>query len=245
MCAWAGGAGRQTPWTDASLLVLGTQAVFGGGRSSPSDTFHHLGCARLSDTFVPISTSHICCWRRRQTLCPALPIRAGTIDIGDPLFPPQTPPLALPTSAGIVQGQAQVERVEEAPAFRALTLRFPAGALDGVAVGGSIAVNGTCLTVTEFGPEAARFDVVSETLARTNLGKLQPGQPVNFERAARLGDEIGGHHMSGHVCTTARIVADATSEHNRRLELEVRGGRGWGGRRERGGGERLGHCLEW
>ena len=90
-------------------------------------------------------------------------------------------------------------------------------------MGGSIAINGTCLTVVNAYGNVAQFDVIGESLKRTNLGLLQEGSPVNFERAARVGDEIGGHNVSGHVHTTATIVSVQQTENNRRLQFQVSG----------------------
>ena len=66
------------------------------------------------------------------------------------------------------------------------------------------------------------FDVIMETLRATNLGTLQIGSSVNFERSARVGDEIGGHNVSGHVCSTATVSKIEDSENNRRLTFQVR-----------------------
>ena len=66
-----------------------------------------------------------------------------------------------------------------------------------------------------------RFDVIGETLKRTNLGFLKEGSPINFERSAKVGDEIGGHTVSGHVHTTATIVNVHQTEDNLRLEFEL------------------------
>jgi len=60
-------------------------------------------------------------------------------------------------------------------------------------LGASVAVNGACLTVVERGPKRLRFDVGPETLARTALGELTAGDPVNLERPMRLGGMVGGH----------------------------------------------------
>lgn len=71
--------------------------------------------------------------------------------------------------------------------------------------GDSIAVNGVCLTVTAFSPRGFTADVMPETLRKTNLVELSPGQKVNLERALALGGRIGGHLVSGHVDGTGRI----------------------------------------
>jgi riboflavin synthase len=76
-------------------------------------------------------------------------------------------------------------------------------------VGDSIAVNGCCLTVVELGPDRWSADVVEETLARTTLGDLRPGDPVNLERPLRLVDRLGGHVVQGHVDGLGEVVAPA------------------------------------
>lgn len=75
-----------------------------------------------------------------------------------------------------------------------------------IGLGDSIAVNGVCLTVTDFGADRFVADVMAETLKRTNLGDLRPGERVNLERAMRLGDRLGGHLVSGHVDGVGAIV---------------------------------------
>jgi riboflavin synthase len=76
-------------------------------------------------------------------------------------------------------------------------------------VGDSIAVNGCCLTVTDLGDGWWAADAVNETLERTNLGDLQPGDPVNLERPVRVSDRLGGHIVQGHVDAVGEIVIAA------------------------------------
>ncbi len=71
--------------------------------------------------------------------------------------------------------------------------------LDDVVSGASIAVCGCCLTVVEWGESWWACDAVEETLARTRLGRLRPGDPVNLERPVRLSDRLGGHLVQGHI----------------------------------------------
>jgi len=106
---------------------------------------------------------------------------------------------------GIVQGKARVVKQQKREQFMTLTLEFPAGCTDKLQTGASIAINGTCLTVTAFGDNQVDFDLISETLRATNLGTLEVGDEVNFERAASFGDEIGGHLISGHISNTCEI----------------------------------------
>jgi riboflavin synthase len=75
------------------------------------------------------------------------------------------------------------------------------------AVGASVAVNGCCLTVVELGDSWWAADAVTETLRRTNLGALAPGDPVNLERPLRLADRLGGHLVQGHVDATGTLRA--------------------------------------
>ena len=76
-------------------------------------------------------------------------------------------------------------------------------------VGASIAVNGCCLTVVDVGDGTWAADVVDESLARTNLGDLQPGDPVNLERPVRAADRLGGHIVQGHVDCVGEVVSGA------------------------------------
>jgi riboflavin synthase len=78
--------------------------------------------------------------------------------------------------------------------------------LDDAELGASIAVNGCCLTVVACRHDSWEADVVVQTLQRTNLGALTPGDPVNLERPVRLTDRLGGHLVQGHVDAVARIA---------------------------------------
>jgi riboflavin synthase len=73
--------------------------------------------------------------------------------------------------------------------------------------GDSVAVNGACLTVLQPSPDGFSADLSSETISRTLLGELRRGEPVNLERALRLGDRLGGHLVQGHVDTVVRLLA--------------------------------------
>ncbi len=87
---------------------------------------------------------------------------------------------------------------------------FEASAVaDGLHIGDSVAHNGVCLTVVEMGPGWYAVDVVDETLARSNLGDLGPGDPVNLERPVRLADRLGGHLVQGHVDGVGTVVTPA------------------------------------
>ena len=105
---------------------------------------------------------------------------------------------------GIVREVGRVASIEGGAGGVRLELDAPATAPT-VGLGDSVAVNGCCLTVV--GSDGARlaFDAVPETLRRTTLGALRPGDPVNVEPALRVGDPLGGHFVQGHVDGVGRV----------------------------------------
>ena len=102
---------------------------------------------------------------------------------------------------GIVQGTGSVHSIE-GDSTRTFTIQIPS--TDGLEVGGSVSIDGVCLTATSIGQQVT-FDVIPETIHRTTLGSLKPGDSVNVERALKFGDELGGHLLSGHIMGTAHI----------------------------------------
>ena len=98
-----------------------------------------------------------------------------------------------------------VKAVTDTPAGRTLVVAEPDLAPH-LEVGESVAVNGACLTVVNVSGGAFAFEAGFETLAKTNLGELRPGDRVNLERALRVGDRLGGHFVTGHVDCTGRVV---------------------------------------
>ena len=90
-----------------------------------------------------------------------------------------------------------------------------------VRAGQSIAVNGCCLTLTSRRGDRLTFDLLEETLARTNLRDLQPNIPVNLERALRADGRLGGHFVQGHVDCVSRIMAFDKKGPDFRLEIEL------------------------
>jgi riboflavin synthase len=117
---------------------------------------------------------------------------------------------------GIVEELGTLASAEAAADGAGARLVFSARTVTGgSSIGDSIAVNGCCLTVVDLGPGWWAADAVTETLRRTNLGALQPGDPVNLERPVSVGDRLGGHLVQGHVDAVGTIVGAAP-------ELEVR-----------------------
>ena len=92
-----------------------------------------------------------------------------------------------------------------------------------IGAGESIAVNGACLTATAFDREKGTvgFDLLAETMRVTNLGDLEPGSPVNLERALAIGDRLSGHFVQGHVDATAEILAYELVGQDHRLDIAV------------------------
>ena len=99
---------------------------------------------------------------------------------------------------------------------------FPADKLE---VGGSMACNGCCLTMTSIASEGTgsvfTVDVSNETCGKTTLGGWKPGEKINLEQALRLGQELGGHLVTGHVDGTARIVDIVQDGESQRFSFEV------------------------
>ena len=106
--------------------------------------------------------------------------------------------------SGIVQGRRSVVEVTPGEDSRAIVVDL-GDLATGLGRGASVAIAGVCLTAVEIDGSRVRFEIMGETLERTTLGNLQAGSEVNIERSAKVGDEIGGHRVSGHVAGRARI----------------------------------------
>jgi riboflavin synthase len=124
---------------------------------------------------------------------------------------------------GIVQGVAEVISLQKKNGLLSFSVMLPAAFAANISLGASIAINGVCLTVTTVESDGhgaeVFFDVIQQSLELTNLSSLTVGASVNFERSATLGTEIGGHVVSGHIDTTAKIVAIASLENNQNLRF--------------------------
>lgn len=121
---------------------------------------------------------------------------------------------------GIVQAKLALSGIERQTDFATLIFHFPDALLAGLQLGASVAINGTCLTVRSITGNEVRFDAIVQTLKLTNLGNLQASNLVNIERAARIGDEIGGHLLSGHIMRTVKVLAVQDSAHNKVVWFE-------------------------
>jgi riboflavin synthase len=122
---------------------------------------------------------------------------------------------------GIVQGMGAVRAIE--PRGGDATLLFDTGtvSLAGIEPGGSIAVNGVCLTATQFDDCSFRADLSRETLTLTTLGECVVGTPVNIEKALLAGQALGGHYVTGHVDGVGHLVARHDDARSVRMEFQV------------------------
>jgi len=119
---------------------------------------------------------------------------------------------------GIVERKIRVEGVTDGPGFRRLNLESK---WNDIKHGESIAINGCCLTVAEIFNDSLEFDVIEETLSKTNLGSLITGDEVNIERSLRVGDRIDGHFVQGHVDGVARLADVSSTAEEYRLTAEA------------------------
>jgi riboflavin synthase len=125
---------------------------------------------------------------------------------------------------GIVEELGSVRAVAPRAGGARLEIAASVGLLEDARLGDSIAVNGCCLTVVERGDDWWAADAVEETLRRTCLGQLRPGDPVNLERPVRLSDRLGGHLVQGHVDAVGCIGArDIGPDGSASLKVETPG----------------------
>ena len=122
---------------------------------------------------------------------------------------------------GIVQGVGRVRSVE--PRGGDVTLWFDTGevSLTGIEIGGSIAVNGACLTAVQLEPHAFAADVSRETLTLTTAGDWTPATPINLEKALTAGQALGGHYVTGHVDGVGTVISRHDDARSVRVEFEV------------------------
>lgn len=121
---------------------------------------------------------------------------------------------------GIVEETGEVIALDRSSHGARLIVKAELVASD-VKLGDSIAVNGCCLTVTEQKGGELSFDLLSETLVRTNLGDLIPGAPVNLERALAAGARLGGHFVQGHIDCPGEILSLDPVGADHRLEIAL------------------------
>ena len=100
---------------------------------------------------------------------------------------------------GIVAGQGYINKIKNNVDYASITIKAPAGFSKNLKRGASVAVNGVCLTAKKGATDLLEFDVITETLEKTNFKLLSKGNKVNLERSMKADTEIGGHLVSGHI----------------------------------------------
>ena len=121
---------------------------------------------------------------------------------------------------GIVSGTAPILRIAEGDGIRKITVDM-GDFSDGLETGSSVSLDGVCMTVVSMDSGEVTFDAISETLDRTTLSDRSEGDRLNVERSMRLGDELGGHILSGHVMGTAEIIESRTVGEGLDLQISI------------------------
>lgn len=122
---------------------------------------------------------------------------------------------------GIVQANQPIVLLEKKTGLYTLSVQLTEDLVEGLQTGGSVSVDGVCLTVVSIDGLLVTFNAMMETLRLTTLQFLEVGKKVNIERSSRVGDEVGGHRLSGHVHGMAEIVKVDQPENNKSMTFQV------------------------
>jgi riboflavin synthase len=119
---------------------------------------------------------------------------------------------------GIVEGLGCITEIKGEVPTR-LCIELPS--VEDLAIGASVAIDGVCLTAVEINGTVVSFDVIPETLSLTTLSDLRTGARVNVERALRMGDELGGHLLSGHIMGKGKIIQRQKDDNHHDIHIEL------------------------
>ena len=122
--------------------------------------------------------------------------------------------------SGIVQGTGKISKIISKKNHITLEISAPKNFNKNLKKGASVSVNGICLTSLDNGKKNLKFDVINETLSKTNIGKARKGSLVNLERSITASTEIGGHLMSGHVHFAGKVEKIITKNTNKDLQIK-------------------------
>ena len=122
---------------------------------------------------------------------------------------------------GIVSAQGLINKMQKNPDYTTLFIKAPKGFAKNLKRGASVSVNGVCLTVKKGATDNLEFDVIAETLDKTNLKLLTKNEKVNLERSMQANTEIGGHLMSGHIHGVGVIKDLNDRGHTKDLKIQV------------------------
>ena len=123
--------------------------------------------------------------------------------------------------SGIVSHKSKVLKVETFSDFVRIHITTPKNFYKGLKKGASISVNGVCLTSKDTGSKNLKFDVIEETLLKTNLKHILKGDIVNLERSIKASSEIGGHLMSGHIHFTGEVKKIFQKENTKDMRISI------------------------
>ena len=123
--------------------------------------------------------------------------------------------------SGIVSVKSKVSKVKKYEDYLSLEISTPKGFDKNLKRGASISVNGVCLTSKDNGSKTLKFDVIEETISKTNLHNISKGDTVNLERSIKASTEIGGHLMSGHVHFTANIIKIVDKKNTKDIQISL------------------------
>lgn len=121
---------------------------------------------------------------------------------------------------GLVEEVGSCQWLKRTSSATELTI-FAEEVTEGLRKGDSVAINGCCLTVTSFRKDQMTFELLEETLDRTNLGKLRPESRVNLERALPAGGRLGGHFVQGHIDCCVEVLSTMERDADLRIEFEL------------------------
>ena len=122
---------------------------------------------------------------------------------------------------GIVSGKGYVHKIIKSKDYISLIIKAPKGFSKNLIKGASVSVNGVCLTVKKGKTDILEFDVIEETLQKTNLKNLSKSSRVNLERSMTAKTEIGGHLVSGHIHGTGEVLKVINKQATKDLQIKI------------------------
>ena len=122
---------------------------------------------------------------------------------------------------GIVSGKGHVQKITKSKDYVSLIIKAPKGFSKNLTKGASVSVNGVCLTVKKGKTDILEFDVIEETLQKTNLKDISKSSKVNLERSMTAKTEIGGHLVSGHIHGTGKVLKVINRQATKDLQIKI------------------------
>ena len=122
---------------------------------------------------------------------------------------------------GIVSGKGHVQKIIKSKDYLSLIIKAPKGFSKNLTKGASVSVNGVCLTVKKGKTDILEFDVIEETLQKTNLKDISKSSKVNLERSMTAKTEIGGHLVSGHIHGTGEVLKVVNRQTTKDLQIKI------------------------